>query len=183
MSPRLAISLNILALYAIAGVLGAAFYFQFADGELPCPLCMLQRVAFVALAIGPMLTIVSGPQARNYGLIILAGLIGMLTSGRQVLLHIMPGDPGFGSPVMDLHYYTWAFICFTVGILASGIMLCFERQFEPQISEPEVGFFGKSAIAIVLALTLLNSAGALVQCGFDECPSTPVEYKLLPSLR
>lgn len=182
MSSRLAIWLNALALYAIAGVLAGAFYFQFADSELPCPLCMMQRIAFVAMAVGPMLTIAFGPQPRNYGLTILAGLIGAVISGRQVLLHIMPGDPGYGPPILGLHFYTWAFVCFAVGIVASSIMLCFERQFEPQLSEPESGILGKSAIAIVLALTLANAAGAFVQCGFGECPSDPVSYKLLPDL-
>jgi disulfide bond formation protein DsbB len=41
MTPAAAVKLNVLALYAIAAVLLAAFYFQFALGELPCPLCLL----------------------------------------------------------------------------------------------------------------------------------------------
>lgn len=180
MSPRLAILLNALALYAIAGVLAAAFYFQFAFDDLPCPLCMMQRIAFVAMAVGPMLTIAFGPQPRNYGVIILAASIGALISGRQVLLHIMPGDPGYGSTVLGAHFYTWAFVCFAVAIVVSALMLCFARQFEPQLSEPESGLFGKGAIAAVLALTLLNAAAALAQCGFGECPADPVRYELMP---
>ena len=33
-------------------------------------------------------------------------------SGRQVLLHILPGDPGYGGEVLGLHLYSWAFIVF-----------------------------------------------------------------------
>ena len=29
---------------------------------------------------------------------------------RQILLHIMPGDPGYGSALLGYHYYCWAFI-------------------------------------------------------------------------
>jgi len=76
MTPANALKLNALALYAIAAVLLAAFYFQFALGELPCPLCLLQRVAFTALAVGPVLTLRHGPRPGHYGLIILAGLLG-----------------------------------------------------------------------------------------------------------
>ena len=48
MTPQLAVRLNALALYAISAILIVAFYWQMAYGELPCPLCQLQRVAFTA---------------------------------------------------------------------------------------------------------------------------------------
>ena len=51
MSIRFAIRLNALALYVVAAVLLAAFYFQLALGELPCPLCLLQRAGFAALVV------------------------------------------------------------------------------------------------------------------------------------
>ena len=35
--------LSVLALFALSFVLATAFYYQFALGELPCPLCALQR--------------------------------------------------------------------------------------------------------------------------------------------
>src|ERR1700693_5531538 len=111
MTPANAMKLNALALYASAAVLLAAFYLQFALSELPCPLCLLQRVAFTGLAVGPILTLRHGPRPAHYGLIILAGLVGAALASRQVLLHIMPGDPGYGSALNGYHFYTWAFIC------------------------------------------------------------------------
>ena len=47
MSEKLTATLNALALLAISIVLLFAFYAQFAYGELPCPLCLLQRAGFV----------------------------------------------------------------------------------------------------------------------------------------
>ena len=91
MTPANALVLNAIALYAIAAVLLAAFYFQFALSELPCPLCLLQRVAFTALAVGPILTLQHGPRPGHYGMIILAGLLGAAIASWQVLLHIMLG--------------------------------------------------------------------------------------------
>jgi disulfide bond formation protein DsbB len=99
-----AMKLNALALYAIAAVLLAAFYVQFALGELPCPLCLLQRVALTGLAVGPILTLRHGPRPAHYGLIILAGLLGATIASRQVLLHITPGDAGYGSALMGYHF-------------------------------------------------------------------------------
>jgi len=99
-----AVLMNVLALYAIAGVLFAAFAMQFWLSELPCPLCLLQRVFFCAIAAGPILNLRYGPRASHYALSILAALIGASVSARQILLHILPGDPGFGSAVFGYHY-------------------------------------------------------------------------------
>ena len=39
----------------IAGVLTAALFMQYGRGELPCPLCLLQRVAMLGVCFGLML--------------------------------------------------------------------------------------------------------------------------------
>jgi disulfide bond formation protein DsbB len=176
-SPRLAVTLNALALYAISAVLAVAFYWQFAYGELPCPLCMLQRAAFCALAVGPVLAIRHGPKPQHYGLTILAALMGAAISARQILLHIMPGDPGFGSPLVGLHFYTWAFLAFAAAILAAAVMLTFSGQFAAT-ERPTPGLLEKGAVWLILALTALNAASALAECGFAGCPANPVRYEL-----
>jgi disulfide bond formation protein DsbB len=76
MTPKLAIRLNGLALYAIAAISLLALYWQRAYDEFSCPLCMLQRVAIAALAVGPILTIRHGPKPGHYGLVIIAALLG-----------------------------------------------------------------------------------------------------------
>ena len=38
---------------AICGVLLGAFGVQFVQGEFPCPLCSLQRMAMLLCALGP----------------------------------------------------------------------------------------------------------------------------------
>jgi len=132
MTPANAMKLNAVALYAISAVLLVAFYFQFAWGELPCPLCFLQRVAFTALAVGPILTLRHGPRPGHYGLIVLAALLGAAIASRQVLLHIMPGDAGYGSVLLGYHFYTWALLGFVAAIAASAAMLLFPDQFAEQ---------------------------------------------------
>lgn len=177
MTPANAVKLNALALYAIAAVLLAAFYFQLALSELPCPLCLLQRVAFTALAVGPVLTLRHGPRPGHYGLIILAGLLGAAIASRQVLLHIMPGDAGYGSALLGYHFYTWAFLCFVAAIAAGAVMLLFPGQFAE--AAPPLGAFEVAAVWLMLAVTLANGASALLECGFAWCPDTPVHYQLL----
>ncbi len=179
MSPRFAVKLNALALYAIGLVLLAAFFFQIAFDELPCPLCLLQRAAFTALAVGPVLTLKLGPRPSHYGITVVAALLGAGIAARQILLHIAPGDPGYGSALFGYHFYTWAFFCFAAAILASAVVLLFDAQFAGAPEPPQLGLFETGAIWLVLALTILNAASTLLQCGFSACPDNPVHYQLI----
>ena len=174
-SPTLA--LNALALYAIAGVLVAAFAMQFALGDLPCPLCLLQRAFFCALAVGPILNLRHGPHPLHYGLSMLAAMAGAAVSVRQILLHILPGDPGYGTAIFGLHYYTWAFILFVVAMLAITVMMLFERQFAPA-EKPQPAVAAMLAVWLVIGLTLANVASTVAICGFAACPDNPVTYAL-----
>jgi len=180
MTPRVAVLLNTIGLYAISVILLEAFYFQFVLQELPCPLCLLQRVAFTALAVGPILTLRYGPQPSHYGLTIIAALAGAGIACRQILLHIEPGNSGFGSPILGLHFYSWAFICFVIAIAACAAVLLFNKQFSEQTQPPSIGLFERTAVWLIIAVTLLNAANALTECGFDFCPpGGPADYELL----
>jgi disulfide bond formation protein DsbB len=179
MTPRTAIRLNALGLYAISIVLLEAFFYQFARGELPCPLCLLQRVAFAALAVGPILTVRNGPYPRHYALTIIAALVGAFIAARQVFLHIEPGDAGYGSAVLGYHFYTWAFICFVIAIAACAALLMSQEQFIDRAGARRIGAFEKFAVFLVIAVTLINAGSALVECGFAFCPANPVDYELL----
>lgn len=179
MTRPLAITLNALALYAVAFVLLAAFAGQLLLSELPCPLCLLQRILFAMLAIGPILNIRHGPRPSHYALSLLAAVIGAVVSGRQILLHILPGDPGYGSALLGYHYYTWAFIGFAVAIVAVSAVLLFDRQFEERTAPSPIGGFAVAAVWLVMALTALNVISALLECGFGPCADNPVVYELL----
>lgn len=74
MTQTRAIALNALSLYAVALVLAAAFAAQLVLHELPCPLCLLQRILFATLAIGPILNIRFGPRPSHYALSLLAAV-------------------------------------------------------------------------------------------------------------
>src|SRR5215470_8928572 len=129
MNRSLAITLNALGLYGIAFVLAGAFAAQLSLGELPCPLCLLQRIQFAMLAIGPILNIRFGPRPRHYGMSLLVAIAGAGFAARQILLHIAPGDAGYGSPLLGYHYYTWAFVGFAVALILIAVMLLFDGQF------------------------------------------------------
>jgi disulfide bond formation protein DsbB len=178
LTPRFAVTLNALGLYAIALLLLAAFVFQFMLGELPCPLCLLQRVAFAALAIGPVLNLRFGPRPSHYALSLVAALAGAGIAMRQVLLHIMPGDAGYGSAIFGYHYYTWAFVCFAAATLLIAVVLLSDRQFESR-EAPILGVFEKVAFWLVFAMIAANVLNVLVECGVAVCADNPVAYRML----
>jgi disulfide bond formation protein DsbB len=177
-----AIVLNAVSLYGIAAVLAAAFAAQLILGELPCPLCLLQRIQFALLAIGPILNVRYGPRPSHYALALLAAIAGTVFAARQIFLHILPGDPGYGSALFGYHYYTWAFIGFAAAVVLIAAMLLFDRQFEDRVPAP-ASRFARAAVWLVLALTALNVASTLMECGFSACPDNPTEYELLKRLR
>jgi disulfide bond formation protein DsbB len=181
MTQTRAITLNALSLYAVALVLAAAFAAQLLLHELPCPLCLLQRILFAMLAIGPILNIRFGPRASHYALSLLAAVAGAVASTRQVLLHIMPGDAGYGSALLGYHYYTWALIGFIAAIVLLAAVLLFDRQFEDDGAAlpPTGGLFAQTAVWLVIALTSLNVISTLLECGFGACADNPTVYELL----
>jgi disulfide bond formation protein DsbB len=135
MTRSLAITLNALGLYAIALVLLVAFGAQLVLHELPCPLCLLQRIQFAMLAVGPLLNVRFGPRPSHYAVSLLTAAAGAAFAARQILLHVMPGDPGYGSALLGYHYYTWAFIGFAVAVVALAAMLLFDAQFKADDKE------------------------------------------------
>lgn len=183
MTTRTAIVLNALGLYALALVLLLGFVFQLAWRELPCPLCLLQRVALVALAVGPILNIRYGPRPSHYAMSLLAALVGVIVSVRQVLLHILPGDPGYGSAIAGLHYYSWAAVIFTLAIALIGVMLMFDRQFDDTATAWWPPTFAIIAVWLIIVVAAANGVSTLLECGITWCPDNPVRYEMLTRIR
>ena len=180
MTQTRAIFLNALGLYAVALVLAAAFAAQFVLHELPCPLCLLQRILFAALAVGPILNLRFGPRPSHYAMSLFAAAAGAAVSTRQMLLHILPGDAGYGSALLGYHYYTWALLGFIAAILLLAAILLFDRQFDEDASQPVAdGALVQGAVWLVIGLTALNVVTTLLECGFGACADNPIIYELL----
>ncbi len=173
--------LNVLALVGTCGILTFAFIWQFAFNELPCPLCQLQRVAFVLVGIGLLLNVRFGSSPMHYGIVIISALGGALVSARQMALHIMPGDPGYGGPFLGLHFYTWALLMFMAFIAYCGILLMIDRSTPAPRYPPAPGLIARLAMWLFLILIAANLVSTLLECGFGACPENPVSYLWLPS--
>ncbi len=90
---------------ACAGLLGFGLFLQHVKGLEPCPLCVLQRYAFVAVALTALLAAIHAPQGfvlkLDAAFLALFAGTGIGLAGRHVWLEHLPKDrvpacgPGF----------------------------------------------------------------------------------------
>jgi protein dithiol:quinone oxidoreductase len=95
----------LLGFLACAGLMGYALYAQHVQGFEPCPLCIFQRVAVIALGVVFLLGALHGPRGRGgraaWGVLaLLAAGAGIAVAGRHVWLQNLPPDqvPACGPP-------------------------------------------------------------------------------------
>jgi len=83
------------ALFA-SGLMGFGFFLQYVKHQDPCPLCMVQRVIFIAILVVFALAVLHGPKRigeRIYAaLIMLLSLSGAGVAARHIWLQNLPKD-------------------------------------------------------------------------------------------
>lgn len=86
----------LLLLLTCGALLGFGYYLQFVDGLEPCPLCILQRLAYIAIFIISVIGFIHAPVTNWFrvysGLISIASLSGAGIAARQVWLQHLPAD-------------------------------------------------------------------------------------------
>jgi disulfide bond formation protein DsbB len=83
------------ALFA-SGLMGFGLYLQYIKHQDPCPLCMVQRVVFIAILVVFALATLHGPKRvgeRVYAaLIVLLSLFGVGVAARHIWIQNLPKD-------------------------------------------------------------------------------------------
>ncbi|QOG22197.1 MULTISPECIES: disulfide bond formation protein B [Bradyrhizobium] len=172
--------LNMLGLLGISLILAVAFFYQLALGELPCPLCLLQRAGFIAIGMGFLFNMRLGERPSHYAMILIASLVTGFISMRQVSLHLAPGDPGYGSTLLGLHFYTWALIA-AVGIVCYVALVFVLKDVtdDRDGAVPLNGPASNAVFAIFAVLVAANLLSTVLECGAGQCDDNPVRYLLL----
>ena len=168
--------LGLLCLCIILGfVLGEQLFFH----DLPCPLCLLQRIIFVAIGMSLLMNLYLGFRPAHYGLMLLSALLGFAISLRQIMLHLTPNDPGYGLLVLGHYLYTWAAIGFAIIIILIATALILDQGIN--IRYKVQNKWGKLLVGLFLTLILANGVSTFLECGPFVCPGDPTEYYLLHS--
>ncbi|AZC38246.1 disulfide bond formation protein B [Pseudomonas chlororaphis] len=171
--------LNILGLLGISVSLIIAFYYQLFQHELPCPLCLLQRVGMITIGFGFLMNVRFGIRSAHYGVALFGSLLTGAIASRQVFLHILPGDPGYGVTLFGLHFYTWAVVSALAAIIFISGLLLLKSWEQPSPTKQQAHFFGKLAMGVFIFLIAANLVSTVLECGAGECEANPTYYQLL----
>jgi disulfide bond formation protein DsbB len=165
-----------LMLLALAGVLTAAMGFQYFDGEIPCPLCLLQRVAMFGCCFGLMRQLHDGSSQRGTGIALIFTVMLLVISVRQTLLDIVPrpGHAYIGRAVFGIHMPVWSIL------IAVALFIGFAARFAlfggPRTAPPDGGSAqGRWTYGLglyVVTICAINFLSVLAQCGLGECHTT-----------
>jgi disulfide bond formation protein DsbB len=174
----------LLVMFVIAGILTAAMTLQYVNGELPCPLCLLERVAMLGVCFGIMLNFRRGFSYQNTGFSLLFAIVLLVISVRQSLLDIYPrpGHEYIGSAIFGIHMPVWSIIIALALLIAYAIKLAIlggdEYLREADVSEfPAIMRIADILSIYVIAICLINLVSVVLQCGLGECHT--FGYKLL----
>jgi disulfide bond formation protein DsbB len=168
----------------IAGILTAAMTLQYARGELPCPLCLLQRIAMFGVCFGIMQNFRRGFSYQNTGYSLLFTILLLVVAVRQTLLDIYPrpGHEYIGSAIFGLHMPVWSIIialCLLTAYAAKLAALGGDEYLEemPPSRFPVVSKLANLVSLYVIAICGINAVSVVLQCGLRECHT--FGYRLL----
>ncbi|MBB72502.1 MAG: disulfide bond formation protein B [Legionellales bacterium] len=177
LSKRLELVTNILGFLGITGVILLAIIMEYHMDELPCPLCLLQRVGFSFIALGFLMNCCFGLRPRYYGIVLVSALYTAAVALRQVLLHIVPGTGAYGDPILGMHLYTWSFLLAMITAAAVAMLLVFssDNKSQPTSVRPAVRI---GLCSLLILVSLANGIGVFFECGLHQCPENPVTMEL-----
>jgi disulfide bond formation protein DsbB len=99
----------LLGFLACAGLMAYALYSEIVLHLDPCPLCIFQRIAVIAMGIVFLLGAAAGPKSaggrKTWSLLaLLMALFGMAVAGRHLWIQSLPEGqvPACGAPLKDL---------------------------------------------------------------------------------
>lgn len=169
--------LSVLAILGVSVLLILALVLQFFFNELPCPLCLLQRIGFLVVAIGFVLNLQEGLRPSHYSMVLLGGLFTAFVALRQIVLHILPGTGGYGTTILGFHLYTWSFILAMLVVIMTAVLQGFDTQYaEPSVKSKRLQQVTPWLVGLVWSLAVINFVSTIAECGLTICPDNPRHY-------
>jgi disulfide bond formation protein DsbB len=162
----------VLMLTVLAAILTAAMVMQYASGEIPCPLCLLQRVAMFGCCFGLIVQLRSDNSERGTGIALIFAVLLLVISVRQTLLDLFPrpGHEYIGSAVLGIHLPVWSVIIAVALLLGFAIRLALSGGARRTVAECDTLRPVAHLLGIyVIAICAINFLSVIAQCGLDQC--------------
>lgn len=160
-------------LMILAAILTAAMVMQYAFGEIPCPLCLLQRFAMFGCCFGLIQQLRSGTSERGTGISLIFSILLLVISVRQTLLDLLPrpGHEYVGSAVFGIHLPVWSVFIAVALLLGFAVRLAL---FGGPRSAPEavgslIRRLAQGLVIYVVFICAINFLSVVAQCGIGEC--------------
>ena len=160
-------------LLIIDGILTTAMYMQYMMGEIPCPLCLLQRLVLFLIAFIIISICQNGYSLRKSGFLILFTLYLLIISLRQSLLDIVQRfrHEWIGSTLWGIHLPVWSFIASLMIILSYSMkfILISPNKLSSLKEKTPYRWLSNSIRFISLytfILLIINFISIILQCGF-----------------
>ena len=162
----------LLMFLTIAGVLSAAMFMQYARGELPCPLCLLQRAALLGVCFGIMLDFRHGFSYQNTGFSLLFAIFLLIVAVRQTLIDIYPrpGHEYIGTAIFGLHMPVWSIVIALCLLIAYAVKLAAIGGNE-HLRQYNIGTFPIIRLTQVVGLAAIDRAVFLKKTPLAESPT------------
>jgi disulfide bond formation protein DsbB len=171
----------VLMLAVLAAILTAAMVMQYAFSEIPCPLCLLQRVAMFGCCFGLIEQLRSSNSERGTGIALIFAVLLLVISIRQTLLDLFPraGHEYVGSAIFGVHMPVWSVFIAVVLLLGFAIRLALfggaRNAADAGRSSPRA--IVQALVLYVIAICAINFLSVIAQCGLDQCHT--FGYRLL----
>jgi disulfide bond formation protein DsbB len=172
-----AIALDRLILLAmltiLAAILTAAMVLQYAFGEIPCPLCLLQRYAMLGCCFGLVQQLRAGDSQRGAGIAMIFSVLLLVIAVRQTLLDLFPrpGHDYVGGAIFGIHMPVWSVFIAVALLLGFSVELALlggPRAIPPAKGSPLQRW--TQALAIYVAvICAINFLSVVAQCGLGQC--------------
>lgn len=170
---------NFIELSGVIVMLLMAIVFQLIFRELPCPLCLLQRLGFFGVALGFLLNLRYGLRPSHYSIVFLSALFTSFVALRQIALHVVPHSGTYGDAFLGFHLYTWSFAIAMITMVVTACMLGVDRQYSIQGAvNTRFPLLTKIFFIVLLTLVGLNIISVFLECGLWLCPDNPTTYSL-----
>ena len=157
-------------------ITSAAMWYQFYDHELPCPLCLLQRLAYFGIGFGVIQIVRNKVSVRYIGYMMLFTLFLLIVAERQSLLDIVvrPNHGWIGSAVLGLHMPIWSVVVSLLLLISYAInfsVLKYNDTFMAIKIEhyPRLKKIASALILYIILLCIVNLIAIVLQCGLYNC--------------